>query len=112
VEQAEGAGLVAVSFQLSKIRCHSEPLAAAQRAERASEESAFLQLERTADSSPLTQFGITSGLPKSEAQSYRNSSIAAASASLPGRVTDSGSVASGSSTMFSISRKLGDFVFT
>jgi len=43
---------------------------------------------------------------------YRNSSIAASSASLPGRVTDSGSVASGSSTMFSMSRKLGALVFT
>jgi hypothetical protein len=43
---------------------------------------------------------------------YRNSSIAASSASLPGRVTDSGSVAKGSSTMFSMSRKLGALVFT
>ena len=43
---------------------------------------------------------------------YRNSSIAASSTSLPGRVSGSGSVARGSSTIFSISRKLGDFVFT
>ena len=51
---------------------------------------------------------------KAEARSpaYRNSSIAASSASLPGRVSDSGNVASGSSTIFSISRKLGDLVFT
>jgi hypothetical protein len=33
--------------------------------------------------------------PKPEARAYLNSSIAAASTSLPGRVSDSGSVASG-----------------
>ena len=44
---------------------------------------------------------------KREGQRYRNSSIAASSASLPGRVIDSGSVASGWSVMLSISRKLG-----
>ncbi len=43
---------------------------------------------------------------------YLSSSIAASSASLPGRVSDSGSVASGSSTIFSMSRKLGALVFT
>jgi hypothetical protein len=43
---------------------------------------------------------------------YRNSSIAASNAFLPGRVSDSGSVASGSSTMFSMSRNVGALVFT
>jgi len=53
---------------------------------------------------PSAQFGMTSGFAdarrlKPEARQssplYRNSSITASNTSLPGRVTDSGSVASG-----------------
>ncbi len=95
---------MAVSFQSSKffvIPSHSQPRNA--RRERA-RNLLFCSLRE--------QWFAEARRPKPEAQSYRNSSIAAASTSLPGRVTDSGSVASGSSTMFSISRKLGALVFT
>src|SRR5512133_3781042 len=45
-------------------------------------------------------------------QSYRNSSMTRSSTSGPGLTAEGGNVASGSSVMFSMSRNVGDCVFT
>jgi hypothetical protein len=55
---------------------------------------------------------LASGFAKNQREPYLSSSIAASNTSLPGRVTDSGSVASGWSVMLSMSRKLGACGFT